>query len=287
MASPQKEDGFTPIANEILDKLVFQDLTGSQLRILIYVIRKSYGYQRKTVPLSQSDIAKNTGLRKDTVKRVLSDLSVNNFLSKISPHSGRRAIGWQFNKDWESWRRGVIPTPYSATVEGSSSPPLEGSSSPPLDSVEGSSRTPNVAESSNTGNDLQEAKESNIKKERKKPSCSPPKKGISVDKIFLFWNAREGLITHKNIKPHREAIQRTLKTYLEHDVMLAIERYSQVMVNKTGRYRKVYAWTLSEFLTRKSHYNIERLSSDQWEASFLPFESAKPKRGSQIDWSQV
>jgi len=39
MANPQKENGYTPVANEILDELVKLPLNGTQLRIICVVWR--------------------------------------------------------------------------------------------------------------------------------------------------------------------------------------------------------------------------------------------------------
>ena len=47
MASPQKENGFTPISNEILEAVAGASLNGTQLRILLLLWRNSYGYHSK------------------------------------------------------------------------------------------------------------------------------------------------------------------------------------------------------------------------------------------------
>ena len=38
MASPQKENGYTPIANEILEELVKIDLLGAEFRVLFFMV---------------------------------------------------------------------------------------------------------------------------------------------------------------------------------------------------------------------------------------------------------
>ena len=64
MANPQKENGYTPIANEILEQLVRLPLNGTQWDIIIVICRYTYGYSRKEHPVSESFIAKVTGISK-------------------------------------------------------------------------------------------------------------------------------------------------------------------------------------------------------------------------------
>jgi len=41
MANPQIEDGYTRIANEILENLIAFDLSGQEVRVALFVIRKT------------------------------------------------------------------------------------------------------------------------------------------------------------------------------------------------------------------------------------------------------
>ena len=47
MASPQKENGYTPIAHEILEALAKQLLSPDEWRILMIIFRKTYGWDKK------------------------------------------------------------------------------------------------------------------------------------------------------------------------------------------------------------------------------------------------
>ena len=103
MASPQKENGYTSIANELLEQIYRRRFSASQLKILLLVIRFTYGFNRKTATLSNTFIAVGTGMHEITVSKEVGTLLRDNVLKlykKPSFHSSR-IIG--INKDYDSW----------------------------------------------------------------------------------------------------------------------------------------------------------------------------------------
>lgn len=104
MASPQKENGYTSIANELLEQIYRRRFSASQLKILLLVIRFTYGFNRRTATLSNTFIATGTGMHEITVSKEVGTLLRDNVLKlykKPSFHSSR-VIG--INKDYESWQ---------------------------------------------------------------------------------------------------------------------------------------------------------------------------------------
>ena len=104
MACPQKENGYTSIANELLEQFYRRRFSSSQLKILLLVIRFTYGFNRKTATLSNTFIAAGTGMHEITVSKEVGTLLRDNVLKlykKPSFHNSR-VIG--INKDYESWR---------------------------------------------------------------------------------------------------------------------------------------------------------------------------------------
>ena len=77
MASPQKENGYTPIANEILEELVKIDLLGAEFRVLFFIIRKTYGYHKKQDRISFTQFEKCTGISRPTINKTLKNLMAN------------------------------------------------------------------------------------------------------------------------------------------------------------------------------------------------------------------
>ena len=103
MANPQKENGYTSISNELLEQIYRRRFSASQLKILLLVIRFTYGFNRKTATLSNTFIAAGTGMHEITVSKEVGTLLGDNVLKlykKPSFHSSR-VIG--INKDYDGW----------------------------------------------------------------------------------------------------------------------------------------------------------------------------------------
>ena len=98
MASPQLENGFTKIANEILEKLMIRHLSPNQWQVLLYVIRKTYGYHKKVDYIANYQIVDATGLCKAVVSRALLILEEMKIISRDGKYIG-------FQKDWEQWQK--------------------------------------------------------------------------------------------------------------------------------------------------------------------------------------
>jgi len=78
----QLEDGYTRIANEIVEKLSLLSLTGGELRIMLTVMRKTYGWRKKKDRISLSQFEKATGLHHTSVCRVVKKLVAQRLLLK-------------------------------------------------------------------------------------------------------------------------------------------------------------------------------------------------------------
>ncbi len=101
MANPQKENGYTPIANEILEKISGTSLLGSEFQMILFVIRKTYGYQKKTDIISLTQFEKGTGLSRPTVVKTIKNLMTRKILVKV--YLPGKRISFSFNKDYENW----------------------------------------------------------------------------------------------------------------------------------------------------------------------------------------
>lgn len=96
MASPQKENGFISVANEIFEQLVKVRLLGAEWDVCIWIIRKTYGFNKKKDWISLSQFQEATGLSRPTVVKTLKNLVARNIIIKKDKQC-------QFNKDWETW----------------------------------------------------------------------------------------------------------------------------------------------------------------------------------------
>lgn len=97
MANPQKENGFFSIANEIAEHLMEIPLGGSEWRILICVLRKTYGWNKKEDWISLTQFENATKLSRPTVVKALKNLCLRGILVKTA------LLAYSLQKDWEKW----------------------------------------------------------------------------------------------------------------------------------------------------------------------------------------
>lgn len=95
--NPQTENGFTRIANELLEELVAFDLSASELRIALTVIRLTYGYQTSENKISLTQISKMTGFGHRVVARSVRSLVDKRIIERYGSTT-------KFNKHYNEWR---------------------------------------------------------------------------------------------------------------------------------------------------------------------------------------
>lgn len=100
MASPQREAGYTALANEILEAMARIKMSPMQYRLLFVVWRYTYGFQRKEADLSLTFLANATGCDKRQIQRELKDLNQRKIIIQNTEKQSR-VIG--FNKDYDQW----------------------------------------------------------------------------------------------------------------------------------------------------------------------------------------
>lgn len=102
MASPQLEDGYTRVANEILENIMKVSLNGTQFRIVMAVWRYTYGFQRTKHEMSISFLSQSINASRGQVDRELSTLISRNILKVVKTgERGARVI--MFNKNHTQW----------------------------------------------------------------------------------------------------------------------------------------------------------------------------------------
>lgn len=98
--TPQLEDGFTQIANELLEALSIYPFTGGELKALLVILRCTYGYNRKTTSVSIKMLMERTRLSRRYVLKILKSLRRSRVISVVK--SGRKNI-IGINKNYTQW----------------------------------------------------------------------------------------------------------------------------------------------------------------------------------------
>lgn len=98
--SVQTENGYTKIANELLEALARFRIPGEQRQCLDIIFRKTYGFNKKEDRISNKQFRKATGLNKSNVCRAIRQL----ILKKIVVKSDNSYVpSYCFNKKYQEW----------------------------------------------------------------------------------------------------------------------------------------------------------------------------------------
>ncbi|EOV9599905.1 replication protein [Cronobacter malonaticus] len=94
------DNGFTRIANELLEAVIVADLTARQLKVVLAVMRKTYGFGRALDRISNVQIAEETGIHHTHICKAKNELIAMNILV-----SSGNQIG--INKVVSDWNTGI------------------------------------------------------------------------------------------------------------------------------------------------------------------------------------
>ncbi len=104
--SPQKENGYTPIANELFEQFISFGFTKRQLQVVLAIVRMTYGYSKKQDALSGWQLAEITKLDRSDVSKTIGELVAMKVVFKHE--TGRESHGifvndLSINKDYSQW----------------------------------------------------------------------------------------------------------------------------------------------------------------------------------------
>jgi len=104
MAGPQLENGFTQIANELLERLAAACLPGQEMAIMLVLFRLCYSVKkRRSVSLSARAIAKFLESDFSWVSKKLRAMEKKNLILLVKPARGRTPAEYSIQKNWQFW----------------------------------------------------------------------------------------------------------------------------------------------------------------------------------------
>jgi len=103
LASPQIEKGYTRIANEILEATISSNLNSTQVRIIMVIWRYTYGFNRKQHQLSETFIAKATGISKRYISSEIKKLINKKIINIVTDATFTEPRTISFNKNYDTW----------------------------------------------------------------------------------------------------------------------------------------------------------------------------------------
>jgi len=108
MHSPQKEDGYTPIANILFEAFYCAKFTEYERVCVMHIWRKTYGWSKKEDWIANSQFAEETGIPKPHVTRTLKALKEKNIVTS----SGNKIT---VNKRYYEWKVKWRKLPHQVT----------------------------------------------------------------------------------------------------------------------------------------------------------------------------
>lgn len=100
--SPQLENGYLKIANELFDALVRHRIPGEQRQCLDFILRKTYGFRKVDDRISNSQFVQGTGLKPGNVSRSIKALINKNIVIK---NDNTTPPKYRINKKYWQWRQ--------------------------------------------------------------------------------------------------------------------------------------------------------------------------------------
>ncbi|MBU9823156.1 replication protein [Rahnella sp. BCC 1045] len=93
------DDGYTRIANELLEAVMSADLTARQLKVALAVMRKTYGFGKKTDRITNTQIAGMTGIHHTHVCTAKNEMIAMNVIITSGSQIGINKVvsDWNFN----------------------------------------------------------------------------------------------------------------------------------------------------------------------------------------------
>ena len=103
MSEIDLNNGYVRIANRLLEVIYSSSFNATQLKILMMVMRYTYGFNRKSHSLSITFMAKGTGMSKRYISKELGKLIDGKVINVISSHTTTESREISINKDYKTW----------------------------------------------------------------------------------------------------------------------------------------------------------------------------------------
>ena len=113
--SPQLENGYTRIANEVMEALAKFPIPIDVIRVLYVILRHTYGWRKKEAQIKIAQFMLATGMGERQVYRALQTGVAMNLIIRLTDSARGKGVTYRFQKDYSKW----IPLAKTVTLTGS------------------------------------------------------------------------------------------------------------------------------------------------------------------------
>jgi phage replication O-like protein O len=114
MTGPQIENGFIKIATELWEEFAKIRIPGEARQCLDWIIRKTYGWNKKSDKIPLSQFVENLGIKRQNVIRSLNRLRGMNMIYIIKE---KKNNCYGINKNYKEWVRDYVKPRKSKTTK--------------------------------------------------------------------------------------------------------------------------------------------------------------------------
>lgn len=249
---PELANGFTRIANTVLENLATVRLNGREWNVLMVIFRYTYGWHRKEARISLGQFAASTGLLPKVVSGIIQSLEGKGI---ICVGRENRTRTYSFQKYLTRWQAEVRAKPYrmaeAIPVNGDNSHvPENGDSIVPenMDKVIHENGDKVVPENGDTGKDRKYSKDS-TKDNPSRTSAKPPAPP-GVQELFATYFEE-----YQKAHGRKPAIRggqdgKLLKTLLTQHSLEELQRWLVFYVNSDEPFYRKVGWTIGIFYSQ-------------------------------------
>ena len=248
MIGPKLDDGYTSIANEILEEIAKVKLNDTQHRILLVVWRMTYGWRRTECKLSNSFLTEALQIDQRIIRREFQRLVDRKIINIIKNAVGSSPRIIEFNKKYDEWQGWTKTTSHNKSRTEMT--PIEGTKMHQkrtiLTPIEGTNESTN--------------------KERKKYINKKERIGVDVKSVFDHYQTLN-LISHRSYtKEMQQAILSAMKNN-HYDIgycKTLLDRHKAVVEMTRSSDYHVKPRSLQEFFGQKV-FNAKHLICSEYD----------------------
>lgn len=270
--SPQLEEGHTQISNELLEAITAHPFKQTTLRVLLALIRKTYGFNKKEDDLSASQLGALLGdMKRQHITTALNELAGMRVIHK-RPGKYGSIVG--INKDYSQW----LDSPKSGQVSESRT---SGTTSPKAGQVNefGTTASPNLGQvaSPNLGHTKDNLPKDNQQKEE------PADADSSCAEQLPLIDAEAGNAP----PPVAQLPLQDGSEFLPTDAQVAEWSAAYPLVDVLGTLKRMRVWCLAKPANRKTRrgvaaFIVNWLGREQANATNPGVGQRRPPQGARI-----
>jgi len=100
------EEKFTKFDNKVLDALIEYRIPGQEMKCLLFIIRKTWGYHKNTDNISLSQFQKATRMDKSSISKALDRLKLKKVII-VGQNTNKKGKAYRINKKIKTWAKQV------------------------------------------------------------------------------------------------------------------------------------------------------------------------------------